>query len=276
MSPSARPPQPSPARPRSRGALVPAIALGVTLARRGPLAVMAIVVSVLTVIVLGGVAIVLARRDGGAPLSSMPELASSAIVWGGAFLQAVGVSAGALRRDRAEGVRQLFVTRTTSLRGYLLARVAGLAVLLALVAGGGTLIVSAVAILASTQAHALLVTLQATLGALLYAVVFAAVIAPVAFATLGNRTRLGGYFALLLILVVPELLVEVFGSRLSGEVAELCAIPSALAALRSSLAPGSVDLLRMLRALVALAVFSGLAALVVRRDAVLVAQGDGA
>lgn len=265
--------QPSSPRPRS-GGLAPALALGMTLARRGPLAVMAIVVSVVTALGVAAIALTLAREGDDAPVSSVPTLASSAIVWGGAFLQAVGVAAGALRRDRVEGIRQLFVVRTTSLRGYLLARVAGLAAVLAIVAGGGTLLVSGVAIVAATRTHALLLTVQSTVGAVLYAIAFAAVIAPVAFATLGSRTRIGGYFALLLVLVFPELVVGAFGSRLPSDIAELCAIPSALAALRSALAPGSFDVPRLLRAAVALAVFTGVAALLVRRDAARALEDD--
>ena len=56
---------------------------------------------------------------------------------------------------------------------------------------------------------------------------------------------------------------------------ELFAIPSALAALRSSLAPGSVEPVRFLRALVALAIFAGIAVALVRRDAVAVDWEDG-
>jgi hypothetical protein len=227
---------------------------------------MAMAVSVVTALGVAAIALTLASKGGDAPVSSVPLLASSAIVWGGAFLQAVGVAAGAFRRDRVEGIRQLFVTRTTSLRGYLFARVAGLAAVLAIVAGGGTLLVSGITIVVATQKQSLLATLHTTLGAVLYALAFAAVIAPVAFATLGSRTRLGGYFALLLVLVFPELVVNVLGSRLPSDLAELCAIPSALAALRSSLS-GSFDPLRLLRAAVALAVFGGIAALLVRRDA---------
>lgn len=240
------------------------------LARRGPLAVVSMAVSVLTVLALAVVALVLARHGSDAPVPSVPALASSAIVWGGAFLQAVSVASGALRRDRAEGVRQLFIARTTTLRGYLLGRVGGLAVVLAAVAGGGTLIVSVVAVLAATQGDVLLLTIQGALGAVLHATAFAFVIAPVVFATLGSRTRFGGYFALLLVLVVPELIVAAVGSRFPSEVTELCAIPSALATLRSSLAPGSVDVFRLLRAVVVLAFYASVATLVVRRDAVFV------
>ena len=108
------------------------------------------------------------------------------------------------------------------------------------------------------------------MSAVVYALAFALVIAPVAFAALGARTRFSGYLVLLFLLVAPELVASALSGALPSEVTELVAIPSALAALRSSLAPGSVDLLRAIRALVALLVFAGLALALVRRDVVIV------
>jgi hypothetical protein len=259
---------------RSRTGLVSSIALGITLARRGPLAVVSMAVSVLTAVALGILALAMARRGGDAPVHSMPVLASSAIVWGGGFLQAVAVSAGALRRDRTEGIRHLVLTRTTSLRGYLLARVTGLASVLAAVSAGGTLFVSVVAIAVATQTHTVARTVHATFSAVVYAVAFAIVIAPIAFAALGARTRVSGYAYLLLVLVLPEFLSTMLSGSLSSEVTELCAVPSALAALRSSIAPGTVDPLRLLRTLVALAIFAGVAMLFVRREVLRVERED--
>jgi hypothetical protein len=53
-----------------------------------------------------------------------------------------------------------------------------------------------------------------------------------------------------------------------SEVLEVCAIPSALAALRASIAPGTVDAMRFLRAVVALGAFAGVALMWVRRDVI--------
>jgi hypothetical protein len=230
------------------------------------------VVSILTALGLAVVALVFARRGGDAPVHSMPALASSAIVWGGGFLQAVSVSVGAFRRDQTEGVRGLFVTRTTSLRGYLAGRIGGLAAVLAIVAAGGTLLVSLVAVAGASGTQAVTRTLSATPAALAYTLAFAAVIAPLAFAALGARSRLAGYFNLLLLLVVPEVLAAGLSSVLPSEVTELFAIPSALAALRSSLTPGSIDLFRLFRVIVALSLFGVVAAAFARRDAVLVGK----
>ena len=260
--PSARP-----ERRRAGGATL--VLLGATLARRGPLALVSIAVSVFTVLVLCVIAIAFARRGGDAPVESMPTLASSALAWGGGFLHAVAVSAGALRRDRAEGIRHLFVSRTTTVHGYLLARVGGLVAVLAIVVGGGTLLVSLAALAGALQLRTVALTAQSTLGAVVYAFAFAAVVAPVAFAALGSRTRLSGYFALLFVLVVPEILSNALTGPLPTEVTELFAIPSALAALRSSLGPGSVDVLRFLRALVAVAIFGGVATFFIRRRLLL-------
>jgi hypothetical protein len=250
---------------RRRAGMASLLLLGATLARRGPLALVSMAVAVLTVLVLCALAFAFARRGGDAPVQSVPILASSALAWGGGFLHAVSVSAGALRRDRVEGVRHLFVSRTTSVHGYLLARVGGLAAVLAVVVGGGTLLVSLAALVGAMRVHAVARTLQSTFGAVVYALAFAAVIAPVAFAALGSRTRLSGYFALLLVLVVPEILSNALTGPLPSEVTELCAIPSALAALRSSISPGSVDPFRFLRAVVAVTIFAGVATFLVRR-----------
>lgn len=242
------------------------LGLGATLARRGPMAIVSLAICVLTVLVGCGAAVSFASRGEGAPTHDVPLVASSALAWGGGFLLAFSAAASALRRDRLEGVRDLFVTRTTSLRGYLLARVGGLAALLALVVAGGTALTGMLAILASVKAGALGLTLQASAAAVVYGFAFSFVVAPIAFAALGARTRIGGYFYLILILVLPEMLTSALGRALPSELLEVCAIPSALAALRASLAPGTTDAFRFLRAVVALFVFASGGMLWIRRE----------
>jgi hypothetical protein len=243
------------------------LAFGVSLARRGIMSFIAIAISIVTTVVLSLFALMFAVRGGDAPVHDVPILASSAIAWGGGFLQAFAVAAHALHRDRTEGIRQLYVARTTSLRGYVLARVGGLAAMLGIVVGGGTLLSGLIAILASTRMHAVPKTLHATLAAVVFALAFAAVVAPVAFAALGARTRVGGYLFLLGIIVLPEVLASALSGVLPIEVTEVIAIPSALGALRSSLAPGSVNGFRFVRAIVALTIVIGIALAWVRRDA---------
>lgn len=249
-----------------RGGLGPLLALGVTLSRRGVVVVASLVVSAVTVFALSIIGIILATRSGESPLPSLPLVASSALAWGGGFLHAVAASANVLRRDRAEGIVQLFATRSAFLRDYIVSRVLGLAVLLAGVVGAGTLFVSFVALAFGARVGVVGSTAVASLGALAYAIAFAFVIAPVAIAALGAGSRFYGYARLLLVLFVPEWILRLSVGRTPGGLAELCAIPSALAALRSALSAAAFEPLRAARALVALLAFSAIAVLFVRRN----------
>ena len=239
------------------------------------MAAVALVVCGLSTVALAVVGIVLARRGGAAPAHAVPILASSAIGWGGAFLLAFAVSASAFRRDRASGIVHLFVTRTTSTRRYLVARIGGLAAVLATVTAGGTLVVGAAAVLAATGAEVALRAAHGTAAGFVFGLAFALVVAPVAFAALGARSRISGYGYLLALLVLPEIASSLLTGPLPGELTELFAIPSALAALRGAIAPGSVDGLRLLRALGALAAFSVIALAIVWRDVDLLDQEQG-
>lgn len=253
---------------------LPLLALGMTLARRGILPVASIVICIITALGLSVVAVMLASRGPRAPAHDVPLLASSALAWGGGFLLAFSAAAHALRRDRTDGIRGLFVTRTTSLRGYLLGRVGGLAVLIALLVAAGTLICGLAATAAASRAASVLRILQATGAGIVFAIAFGAVVAPVAFAALGARSRIGGYVFLICVVTLPELLVLGLGSALPESIADVLSIPSALNALRSSLAPGTEDLYRAARAIVALTLVVGLATMFVRRDAILVEQPE--
>jgi hypothetical protein len=246
------------------------VRLGITLARRGFLPVSSIVICVATTIGMAVLGAVLAARGPESPAHDAPLLASGALAWGGGFLLAFSAAAKALRRDREEGILALFVARTTSLRGYLAARIGGLAALIALLVAGGTLVCGLVTSAASSSAAAVPRVLHATGAGVVFALAFSAVVAPLAFAALGARSRIGGYLFLVGVVMVPEAIVLALGSALPASLAEVLSIPSALSALRSALAPGSVDLARALRALVALAVVVGLAVAVVRREAVVV------
>src|SRR5690242_8629903 len=104
---------------RSMQGIGPLVALGVGLARRGVLATIAIGVCAFTVLVLALLAFALAGRGPYAPVHDVPLLASSWLAWGGGFLLAFSAAAHALRRDRAEGVRDLVALRTTTLDRYV-------------------------------------------------------------------------------------------------------------------------------------------------------------
>ena len=246
------------------------LVLGMSLARRGILPVVSIAICISTTVALSLIAGVLTGRGPQSPAHDVPLLASSALAWGGGFLLAFAAAAHALRRDRAEGVRDLFVSRTTSLRGYLFARVGGLAMLIAICVAGGTLFCGLVGTAGAARAAGVPAMLQATGAGIVFSLAFAAVVAPVAFAALGARSRLGGYVFLIAVVTIPELIVAMMGASLPESVADVLSIPSALGALRTSLAPGTVDLWRTMRALVALSLVVAFAMFLVRRDALLV------
>lgn len=252
------------ARLRTRG-ILPLLALGVSLARRGIMPAIAMTISALTALLLAVLAFVLASRSASPPLHDVPILASSAMAWGGGFFHAFSVAVHALRKDRAEGIRDLLALRTSSVRGYLVARVGGLAAVLAAWIGGGTLFAGLFS-LAAGRTSSLLPTLQATGASLAFAVAFSAVIAPVAIAAVGARSRIGGYLLLLFVVGFPELVAGALSGVLPDAITDVLAIPSALGALRSSLAPGGLDPLRALRATVALGLFAAVAVFVVDRE----------
>ena len=262
MAPGASPPV---RRPR----LATLLRFGASLARRGLMSWISLAVSALTAFAFAVLGIVLARRGQDAPVHDVPLLASSSLAWGGGFLHAFSASASALRRDDTSGIQHLFVGRTASFRGYLAARVGGLALVLGAVAGGGTLFAGGAAVLAARSNAAVGRTLQATAAGFVFALAFACVLAPVALAALGARKRLSGYFTLLLLLVVPAFVVSAVDDFVPTEAAELCSVPTALAALKGALAPGTVDGLRFLRAVVALLVFASVGFFFVRREAIL-------
>jgi hypothetical protein len=85
-------------------------------------------------------------------------------------------------------------------------------------------------------------------------------------ATLAARSRAAGYLALLTVLVGPELLAPSLERFISPRWLDVCSIPGALFAVRTSLAPVGVDPLMLGRGLAALLAAIILALLVVRAD----------
>lgn len=250
------------------------LVLGMSLARRGSLPVASIVICIATAVVCALVTTILAARGPQSPAHDVPLIASGALAWGGGFLLAFAAAAHALRRDRAEGVRALFVSRTTSLRGYLLARVGGLGLLIALCVAGGTLFCGLVGLAGAARFAGVGRMLQATLAGMVFSLAFSAVVAPVAFAALGARSRIGGYLFLIAVVMIPEAIVALMGASLPESVADVLSIPSALGALRSAFSPGTVDLWRAMRAVVALSFVVAFAMFLVRRDAILVDEPE--
>jgi len=238
------------------------MALGVALARRGPLAVAALVVGALTTFAMLVIAFVVAAH-GGRSLAQLPSVASSALAWGAGVMLAFAASSRALRRDRDDGVRALVRARGGSTGAYVGGRVAGLVALVALVVGGGTLL-AGVASTALATRGAVAHVAMGTGAAIAYALAFAATVAPVALASLGARSRVGGYFALLSVLVLPELLGRWTAEMLPRGWQDLTSIPAALGSLRSALTPGAIDVASLLRSLVVLAAIAAIATAIVR------------
>ncbi len=121
---------------------------------------------------------------------------------------------------------------------------------LATTVGGGTL-VAGLAATAVAGSSALAVA-RASAAALVYALAFSITMGPVAMAALGGRTRAGGYFALIAVLVLPELLAPWTRRLLPDGWRELTSIPAALEAVRAGVELAGSAVLHAVRAAVGL------------------------
>jgi hypothetical protein len=240
------------------------LALGGALAVEGPMAKVSVGIALL--IVLGSVvtALVVARGEHPEGLVAVPLVASSALAWGAGTLLTFASSVRVFRRDHDNGIRALVASRARSDGEYLGARVTGLARMVAAVTAGGTILVGLATALASRNGGLAIRTLESTAAATAFSVAFAATLAPVGFATLAARSRVGGYFALMGVLVLPELLERPLTRLLPEGWGELASIPGALLALRGSLVPMTFDPLRFARAFALLALTVLVALLIVR------------
>jgi len=252
----------SPATPRWAALF----ALGLLLARSGFTAWLALAVTGTCILGASVLAIFLAHRGKLEALSGVPLAASSALAFGVGVLVALAASTRTFRRDEDEGVRGLLRARGVSATEYLAARIAGLATVLAALVGGGSAVVGVIATLATRGRSSALHTAQASLAAVVFSLVFAVTFAPVAMATLAARGRGGGYLALLAVLVAPELLAPAFDRLIAHRWLDVCSIPGALLALRTSLAPVGVDPFMLGRSLSALLAITLAALLVVRAE----------
>jgi hypothetical protein len=225
------------------------VALGGVLVRRGAAAKVALGLGGACVLGFSALALLFARRGRAESLPGVPLLASSALAFGIGVLIAFAGSTRAFRRDADEGIETLMRLRGVGVGGYLWARLAGLAVTLGWVVAGGSAVVGLIATLGARGQLAALRTGQATLAATAFGIAFAVTLAPVAMATLGGRSRGGGYLALGAVLVVPEILAPTLTHLLTPRWVEVCSIPGALIVLRDALSPGTVDLPALGRAL---------------------------
>jgi hypothetical protein len=205
----------------------------------------------------------LARDDAQAPLSVVPAVGAGALAWGAGVCHACAGAAHALRRAHEHGIRALLASRGASPDRYVWGRVGGLALLLAIVVGGGTLAIGAVSIFSARGTGLALDAAQGTLASLVYALAFALVLAPVSMAALGARSRMGGYAWLLALIFLPEMLEGVTAKLVPRTWGDVVSIPGALASLRGSLMPAHVDPMRLARSLIVLSFVAVLCMLIV-------------
>ena len=240
------------------------LALGRALARTGAMAKIAFAIALLTVLGTVVLAFTVARSANPTTLEQIPQVASNLLAWGAGVLLAFGASVQALRRDRAEGVRDLCRARGGADTAYLWARVGGLGIELAWLTAGGTIVCGAVAALLGRGSETSLRTRAATGGSVVFCLVFAAVLAPVAMATLGARKRPRR---------LPRAGRRPRRARAAPRVdvedpargwGELGSIPGAMLAVRTALDPSRVDLMLGLRAVAVLALVLALALLALR------------
>jgi hypothetical protein len=216
-------------------------------------------IQVLTTLGALVVAGVLASRGASESLVSVAPATSTALAWGGGILLAVPASLGAFVGDRASGIRSLLRVHGASPGAYARGRVLGLALVLFLTVGSGTLIAGgAAALLASSASHQGVGprAAQALVAALVHALAFAAVVAPLSLASLGAHARGGGYARFLALLIVPELLEPWTSHLVPVGWGALLSVPSALSALRSSLLPPGIDAAMLGRSVFVLTVFA--------------------
>jgi hypothetical protein len=249
----------SPARPGRVPRRFGIFALGIWLAARGAMVRASLVLAALGA--LGALGAAAAMR-GTSGVESVPVIASQALAWGAGTTLAVAVAMRALQHDREQGILALARARGVSAAAYAAGRVGGLVVVLALAVVGGTLVAGLGATAAATsQAH---VVARASVAALVFALAFAVTLGPLAMATLGGRSRSGGYAWLLVVLVVPELLAPWTRDALPRGWHELTSIPAALEAIRSGVQAAGPAVVHAARAAVGLVAVVAASLVVVR------------
>ncbi|MBV9948593.1 MAG: hypothetical protein JOZ69_17225 [Myxococcales bacterium] len=225
------------ARPtRSPGRATPALlALGVTLARRGPVASLSLALAAFGAACAVVAGAVLARHGAPGAAARVPTVTTEAVAWIAGLTLAFAAAVRAFHHGEERAVAALVRGGGASLLEYVEARVGGLVLLLAAQVGGVALVAGAAGIAGAAPAggQGAWVAARATLGAMAYAAAFAATVGPVTMAALAARTRVGGYLVLLSVLVVPELLSPWTSALLPRGWHELTSIPAALDAFRA-------------------------------------------
>jgi hypothetical protein len=242
--------------PRRRQRLGAAIGLGMSLAPRGTMVKIALVLMAVTTVGAVITAAVLAGRGEGEKLALVGAASSTLLAWGAGVLVAVPASLEAFRDDRKEGIRALLRVRGASRTTYAQGRVLGLALVLFAVVEGGTLASGGAAFLLAARLGTAGRALQGIAASLVYAAAYAVVVAPMSLAALGGRSRAGGFLRFAAVVLVPVFLLPWTSSLVPPGWGEVLSVPSALDALRASLLPPGFDGARLARAGVALAAFA--------------------
>jgi hypothetical protein len=244
------------------------LALGFWLASRGLGARVALGLT-LGLAAAGAAAAFWLVRHGASTLAAVPTVTAYALTWGAGLSLAAAASIRAPYRDAETGVLAFLLARGATLGEYVLGRVGGLMLWIALCVGSGTLVAIAGTLAA---AHPTEAVWRSSAGALVYSLAFCVMASPVAMATLGARARLRGYLALLLVVVVPDLAASWTERQLLPEGwSELASLPAALGALRAA-ALASPDLLRTARALAGLTAVVAVSLVVVTAHAARAAE----
>jgi len=193
--------------------------------------------------------VVLARDPSGSLAGRLPTLAAMAIAWSAGVSMAFGGALHALRRDFDEGLIELARMRGLRPLAYVRGRVWGLTALIAAAVGGATLMIGVASTLAAIDKPT---AARETIAALAYALAFAATLGPLAMATLGTGTRVGGYLSLVAVLGLPELLARWTEPMLPLGWHEMTSIPSALAAVASGVRSDGASGWHLMRAVAGL------------------------
>jgi hypothetical protein len=253
--------------------LFAALRIGAARASSGALFWVSAALALLIVLFCAVESLLIARSSAADTLVRMPAACSSALVWGAGVLVAFAAAVRALRRDREEGIVALLASRGVG-RSYFAGRVGGLAIVLAALSCGGTLVCGLVAALAANRLGVAARVLAATGGAVFYGALASITLATVAFAALGARSRPGGYVRLLMVLALPDLVARLLRDVVAEDWRELFSIPDALAAVRGALMPGDLDPFRFARALVVVVLVVGIAVAFARRELALASDPE--
>lgn len=171
-----------------------------------------------------------AGQESGA-LHALPHLFAQLICWGVSTLAVFATAQRAFLRDHEDGIRGLLRARGKD-GHYELARVVVAVSHTAMISVVLTGILAIACALAATGTSEVAATWKSALGAIVYAALFAVVMGTLAVSVLGGRGRGGGYVALLLCLVLPELLEPLTTRALPAQMVHVLplSIPSILRA----------------------------------------------